>query len=148
MVDIKKISPAEQTSGLEAFHNVLCHFAPKLLHFFHAQMDARVKISALHFNENSNRQQATNQNGQPIYTVSAAKNRRGDGISKEVKVKQTFDYIDELFEDLLLSREVNGSFVHVRQVIDVDEQVRPLTRTGPCLNKQDIIDAHRSHFNK
>ncbi|KAL3854942.1 hypothetical protein ACJMK2_014177, partial [Sinanodonta woodiana] len=49
-----------------------------------------VKISALHLNENSNRQQVTNQSGQPIYTVSAAKNRRGDGIAKEVKVKQSF----------------------------------------------------------
>ncbi|KAL3889258.1 hypothetical protein ACJMK2_001605, partial [Sinanodonta woodiana] len=58
--------------------------------------------------------------------------------------------IDELFEDLLQSREVNGSFVHVRQVIDVDEHARPLplTRAGPCLNKQDIIDAHISRFKK
>lgn len=39
--DIKRISPAEQTSGLEAFHKVLCHFAPKLVHYFHAQMEAR-----------------------------------------------------------------------------------------------------------
>ncbi|KAL3886787.1 hypothetical protein ACJMK2_026759 [Sinanodonta woodiana] len=150
MVDIKKISPVEQTSGVEAFHNVFCHFAPKLLHFFHAQMDARSKYQPCI----SMKIQIDSR--QPIRTVNQftqyrqPKNRRGDGIAKEVKVKQTFDYIDELFEDLLLSREVNGSVVHVRQVIDVDEQARPLplTRTGLCLNKQDIIDAHRSRFNK
>lgn len=39
--DIKKLSPAEQTSALIAFHNVVCHFATKALHFFHAIMKAR-----------------------------------------------------------------------------------------------------------
>lgn len=41
LTDIRKLSPAEQTSGLEAFHKVICHFSPKLVHFFHAQMEAR-----------------------------------------------------------------------------------------------------------
>lgn len=41
MTYIKKISPAEQTSGLEAFHKILCHFAAKFVHYFHAQMEAR-----------------------------------------------------------------------------------------------------------
>ncbi|KAJ8309871.1 hypothetical protein KUTeg_012496, partial [Tegillarca granosa] len=38
--DIKNISPAEQASGLESFHRVVSHFAPKLTHFFHAGMEA------------------------------------------------------------------------------------------------------------
>eukprot|EP00105_Crassostrea_gigas_P041763 XP_019925911.1 PREDICTED: uncharacterized protein LOC109619685 [Crassostrea gigas] len=90
MTDIKKISPAEQTSGLEAFHKVLCHFAPKFVHYFHAQMEARLLLAALHFNENSTRQQAKNQNGDLIYSVSFPKGRHGEGVAKEVKVKQTF----------------------------------------------------------
>lgn len=39
--DIKKLAPAEQTSALESYHNVVCHFAPKALHFFYAPMKAR-----------------------------------------------------------------------------------------------------------
>ncbi|XP_052084466.1 uncharacterized protein LOC127721708 [Mytilus californianus] len=38
--DIKKLSPAEQTSGLESFHNIVCYFAPKSTHFFYWQMRA------------------------------------------------------------------------------------------------------------
>ena len=39
--DLPKLSPAEQTTSLEAFHKVVCHFAPKLVHYQHAQMEAR-----------------------------------------------------------------------------------------------------------
>jgi len=39
--DIQKISPAQQTSSLEAYHKVVCAFAPKSVHYFHAQMEAR-----------------------------------------------------------------------------------------------------------
>lgn len=37
MQDVKKLSPAEQTSAVEAYHNVVCYFAPKALHFFYAK---------------------------------------------------------------------------------------------------------------
>ncbi|XP_061183986.1 uncharacterized protein LOC133192121 isoform X2 [Saccostrea echinata] len=88
--DIKKLSPAEQTSALEAYHNVVCHFAPKSLHFFYASMKARLYIAALHFNENSSRDQAVNKSGELIYSVSYPKGRNGAGIPKEVKIMQWF----------------------------------------------------------
>lgn len=50
----------------------------------------RLLLAALHFNENSTRQQAKNQNGDLIYSVSFPKGRHGEGVAKEVKVKQTF----------------------------------------------------------
>lgn len=64
--EIQMLSPAEQTSALESFHNVVLHFAQKALHFFYAPMKARLYIAALHFNENSYRDQAVNKNGEPI----------------------------------------------------------------------------------
>ncbi|XP_071148281.1 uncharacterized protein [Mytilus edulis] len=53
--DIKKLSPAEQTSGMESFHNIVCYFAPKSTHFFYWQMRARLFLSVLHFHENTSR---------------------------------------------------------------------------------------------
>jgi len=39
--DVMKLSPAEQTSSLEAFHKVICEFAPKFVHYSHPQMQTR-----------------------------------------------------------------------------------------------------------
>ncbi|KAK3098621.1 hypothetical protein FSP39_021291 [Pinctada imbricata] len=90
LTDVKKLSPAEQTSGLEAFHKVVCHFAPKLVHFFHAQMEARLFLAALHFNENSDREQRLTKDGRLQYDVSYPKGRDHDGISKEIKKPMTY----------------------------------------------------------
>lgn len=39
--DVRKLSPAQQTSQLEAYHKTVCHFAPKFHHFFYDAMNAR-----------------------------------------------------------------------------------------------------------
>ena len=39
--DIPSLAPYEQTSALESFHNICCYFAPKSVHFFYANMQAR-----------------------------------------------------------------------------------------------------------
>ncbi|XP_053389419.1 uncharacterized protein LOC128552408, partial [Mercenaria mercenaria] len=88
--DIGKLSPAQQTSSLEAFHKVVCHFAPKFVHYEHPQMEARLCLAALHFNENDNRAQATKKKGTPQYSVSFQRGRE-TGVAKEVKVEMTYD---------------------------------------------------------
>ena len=45
--DVKKLSPTEQTSSLESFHNVVCHFAAKAVHYMYAQMEARYLLFLL-----------------------------------------------------------------------------------------------------
>lgn len=40
--DIKKLSPDEQTSSLESFHNIVCNYTSKAVHYFHPQMEARL----------------------------------------------------------------------------------------------------------
>ena len=50
--------------------------------------------AALHFNENSERQQSTTRQGKKQCGVSYPKGRGGEGVAKEVKVDQTFcEYI-------------------------------------------------------
>ena len=39
--DMKKLSPLHQTGGLEAYHSVLNHIAPKLLVFSYVEMYCR-----------------------------------------------------------------------------------------------------------
>ncbi|XP_062582679.1 uncharacterized protein LOC134252712 [Saccostrea cucullata] len=148
LTDIRKMSPAEQTSGLEAFHKVLCHFAPKFVHFFHAQMEARLYLATLHFNENSTREQAKNQDGDMIYSVSYPKGRKGEGVAKEVKIQQTFNYVNELFEDLIFRREVHNSYGEARaaKAINEKERPRPIAQMEGRARKEDIVATHRSRF--
>ena len=47
--DVKKMSPAVQTSSVEAFHSVVNHFAPKMLSFTHEGMSCRLAEIILHF---------------------------------------------------------------------------------------------------
>ncbi|XP_053379976.1 uncharacterized protein LOC123526224 [Mercenaria mercenaria] len=103
--DIGKLSPAQQTSWLEAFHKVVCHFAPKFVHYEHPQMEARLCLAALHFNENANRAQATKKDGTPQYSVLFQRGRE-TGVAKEVKVEMTYDYVRELMAEVLLTHEV------------------------------------------
>ena len=49
--DVKTLSPTEQTSSLESFHNVVCHFASKAVHYFYAQMEARYVNIHISFDE-------------------------------------------------------------------------------------------------
>lgn len=65
------------------FHKICAHLL--FICFFF-----RLQLAALHFNENASRQQATNQQGEAIFCVSFPKGRKGEGVAKEVKVKQTF----------------------------------------------------------
>ncbi|XP_053389672.1 uncharacterized protein LOC128552654 [Mercenaria mercenaria] len=102
--DIGKLSPAEQTSSLEAFHKVVCQFAPKFVHYDHPQMEARLCIASLHFNENANRAQATKKDGSLQFSVSYPRGR-DTGVAKEVKVEMTYDYVDELMAEVLFCRE-------------------------------------------
>ena len=40
--DVGQLSPFDQTASIESYHRVVCFFAPKMLHFFHAAMNARL----------------------------------------------------------------------------------------------------------
>lgn len=46
----------------------------------------RLYLAALHFNENSKRDQAVTRDGTPMYGISYPKSRKGAPIAKEVKV--------------------------------------------------------------
>jgi hypothetical protein len=41
LTDIQKLSRTQQTSDLEAFHKVMCSWAPKSVHYMHTYMESR-----------------------------------------------------------------------------------------------------------
>ena len=53
--------------------------------FFH-----RITLAALHFNENTKRQQAVNREGQNQYSISFLEARKMEAVVREIKVEQTF----------------------------------------------------------
>uniref|UniRef100_A0A8W8M1W6 Uncharacterized protein n=1 Tax=Magallana gigas TaxID=29159 RepID=A0A8W8M1W6_MAGGI len=40
--DVRKPSPVQQTTQLEAYHKTVCHFVSKFHHFFYDAMNARL----------------------------------------------------------------------------------------------------------
>lgn len=146
--DIQKLSHIGQTSSLESFHKVVCAFAPKAVHFFFKQMQARLFLAAMHFNENSSRQQSMTKDGNKQYAVSYPKGRGGEGVAKEVKVDQTFNYIADLMDALVELRELNDSYTKARDAIDRHVQVPPpIAQSTPKPPKDVTIQRHTTRFN-
>ncbi|XP_022098493.1 uncharacterized protein LOC110983498, partial [Acanthaster planci] len=90
--DIRKMSCSQQTSSLESFHSLINQFAPKMKAFSHAGIVSRLHLAALHYNENSDRQQATTQEGVKRYRLSKPKYKKGEATVKPIKepVKRTY----------------------------------------------------------
>ncbi|XP_065885779.1 uncharacterized protein [Dysidea avara] len=97
--DMVKLSPKYQTSSVESFHNVIIHFAPKSVAFSYLGMQCRLKLAALHFNENANRPQAVTKEGDECYDIVFPKYKKGGYIVKKVLVKPTYGYIEELMAE-------------------------------------------------
>jgi solute carrier family 8 (sodium/calcium exchanger) len=68
--NVQRLSPLGQTYGIEGFHSLVNHFAPKMIHFGYGGMLSRLLLAVLHFNENVERKQAVNKNGELEYQVS------------------------------------------------------------------------------
>ena len=110
--DVKKLSPVYQTSICEAFHSVVINFAPKstaftyngmlarylmcsqLLHGFqltlHDFLDYRLHLAALHYNENSGRNQAETKQGEKRYALLYPKYKGGGHIVRKLMEDCTY----------------------------------------------------------
>ncbi|XP_011677896.2 uncharacterized protein LOC105444839 [Strongylocentrotus purpuratus] len=107
--DIKMMSPAQQTSSVEAYHGTINYFAPKLYVYSYQGMHARLLLAAMHFNENSGRAQRKKKDGTEQWSISHPRGR-DTYVLRKVLVNPTYEYVHELFSEstrLALSRNTN-----------------------------------------
>ncbi|XP_071498945.1 uncharacterized protein [Diadema antillarum] len=99
--DIKKMSPLDQTSSVEAFHSVLLYWCPKMLAFSYTGMKCRLFLAMLHWNENAGRNQATRADGTPMYRISYPKAKEGGHTVSKVLTSCTFKYVAALMDETM-----------------------------------------------
>ncbi|XP_043996833.1 uncharacterized protein LOC122844979 isoform X3 [Gambusia affinis] len=98
LADVCQLSPPEQTSYLQSFHNVVCFFGSKQGHFLRPSLEARMILAALHFNENMAKEQARKQDRAQRWKVSYPKFKKGGAVVRPVKESDTYDYVRHLME--------------------------------------------------
>ncbi|KAL3854388.1 hypothetical protein ACJMK2_013659 [Sinanodonta woodiana] len=148
--DIQKLSPVHQTYGLEVFHNVVNHYAPKSTHFFYGSMLARLHLAALHYNENSNNAQAVTKTGHERWRVVYPKSKKGmEAVVKPCKVDPTFGYIILLKQSLMDFRQDLPTFTEACIVKkEASQYPPPLTASYKQFSKDELLMKHKSRFMK
>ena len=61
--DIKKLTGFHHTGSLEVFHSLLLKYFPKQQHFSYVGMQARIELTILDHNYNTERKHATTKKG-------------------------------------------------------------------------------------
>ncbi|KAL1420535.1 hypothetical protein MTO96_000511 [Rhipicephalus appendiculatus] len=139
--DIKQVSPNFQTFGVESFYSIINRFAPKCYAFSHQGQLARCLLSALHYNENSGRMQATTRGGDLRWQIKHSKARRGEPVACPIKELPTYAYVNHLLsavEELLVCGSKGGT--------DATPQPPHLSTTFGPVDKVVIVEGHRSRF--
>ncbi len=98
--DIYKMSPLHHTSNVEAYHNVIIHFCPKMHVYSFIGMLCRLLLAAMHFNYNSDRPNLTDTDGNPIIRIKFPKFKKGEYSIQSRKAAALYDYVTRLMEKL------------------------------------------------
>ncbi|XP_033740310.1 uncharacterized protein LOC117327446 [Pecten maximus] len=149
MKDIPKLSPVHQTYVLEVFHSIINHYAPKSTHFQYAAMNARNSVAVLHYNENSNRPQATTRNGELKFATCYPKAKKGTAaVVKPCKPPPTFGYVT-LIQQALVDRSTEcPTYKTASNNVKLLNLYNPptLASTFERFDKNELIQQHRSRF--
>ncbi|XP_039518795.1 uncharacterized protein LOC120473159 isoform X2 [Pimephales promelas] len=106
--DIEKLSHHFQTSSLKAFRSLILRFAPKNVVLPFIGMLCRLYLAAMHYNENSDHQQATTTAGKAVFI-------KGECTAKPVKIDPTYNRLlqcgptDHVADKLMMDWTGSGS---------------------------------------
>ncbi|XP_041463201.1 uncharacterized protein LOC121414191 [Lytechinus variegatus] len=139
--DVKKLSGDQQTSSLESYHSLVNRYAPKLKSYSYEGMTSRLRLAAMDFNENGNRQQAKTLKGDKRYMVSKPKYKPGKASVKAVKEAKTFKFVDDLMDEV--GRLCTGS----SQLPERKDAPPSLCSEYTFPSKEELVQDHRSRFN-
>ncbi|KAI8510666.1 hypothetical protein Bbelb_115820 [Branchiostoma belcheri] len=147
--DIGRLSPVFQTWSLEAFHSLILHFAPKMFAFCNKGMESRVKLAALHFNENADRAHRQTGDGDLMYSVHYPKHKQGGYIVRKVLEQPSFGYVKILMEsvkEICRGQEYNGDMLEGLEFPEPGPVPQPLTAQFEKPAKADAVNSHVTRF--
>ncbi|XP_061166286.1 uncharacterized protein LOC133175187 [Saccostrea echinata] len=81
------LSSSFQTSSVEAFQCVINQFAPKMYKFSYFGMQSRLALAALHYSENSSKDQAATREGNLQYSIVFPNTKRVTTLRRKSRRK-------------------------------------------------------------
>ncbi|CAN8016911.1 unnamed protein product, partial [Ixodes persulcatus] len=143
--DFPFLSPKEQTFGLESFHAVLIHFAPKSSKFLYEGMLARTYIAALHFNHNADRDVLIDEDGNARFHEKCSKaDRRWTVVPAKEAV--TYDYVQKLIDAVLGCLVRWPTYAIAEKAAYRQSHDTLSSKCGVKPQLEDAIARHRSRF--
>ncbi|XP_057709542.1 uncharacterized protein LOC130927604 [Corythoichthys intestinalis] len=140
--DVMKMSHLGQTSGVETFHSVVNHFAPKMYHFSYKGMKSRIILAAMHYNENAGRPQKVTKEGIHSYCIVYPKYKSGGYSLRKILVDATYDYVNDCLSEVMKLIDIPKK--HRTGDVLVDPQFLTAAVNRP--DKSIVIAEHHTRF--
>ncbi|KAM7293564.1 uncharacterized protein ISCGN_026694 [Ixodes scapularis] len=146
--DIPRVSGDGQTYRLESFHSMLLRFTPKSSHFSFEGMVARTAVAVLHYNENSNRAQATTKDEKKRSCLKFPKSRKGEWVLSPIMETASYDYVQRLLNSCLELAKASRTYQQAVAANGPRPRRPPLCSVAQRPDKEAAVLAHRTRFDQ